>query len=224
MNIDYAVQRMKMVDGQLRTTDITNPRLLAAMSDVPREAFVPAAKRSLAYIDEDLEVSSAGDAGQARYLMNPSPFGKLVQLADVQPGDVVLDVGCGTGYSTAVLSKLATSVIALESDEALCATATETLSELDFDNVAVVHGSLLEGYKSEAPYDVIFVGGAVDRVPDSLLAQLREGGRLVVVEGQGNAGVACIYIKENNVISHREEFNAAVRPLIEFKREPAFEF
>lgn len=224
MNIDYAVQRMKMVDGQLRTTDITNPRLLAAMSDVPREAFVPAAKRSLAYIDEDLEISSAGDNGQARYLMNPSPFGKLVQLADVQPGDVVLDVGCGTGYSTAVLSKLATSVIALESDESLCATATETLSELDFDNVAVVHGSLLEGYKSEAPYDVIFVGGAVDSVPDSLLAQLRDGGRLVVVEGQGNAGVACIYIKENNVISHREEFNAAVRPLIEFKREPAFEF
>ena len=224
MNIDYAVQRMKMVDGQLRTTDVTNSRLLSAMSDVPREAFVPMAKRALAYIDEDLEIASADNGGHARYLMSPSPFGKLVQLADVQPGDVVLDVGCGTGYSTAVLSKLATSVIALEGDESLCATATETLSELDFDNVAVVHGSLLEGYESEAPYDVIFVGGAVDSVPDSLLAQLRDGGRLVVVEGQGNAGVACIYVKENNVISHREEFNAAVRPLTEFRGEPAFEF
>ncbi len=224
MNIDYALQRVKMVDGQLRTTDVTNSRILTAMSDIPREAFVPAAKRPLAYIDEDLEISSAEDAGTGRYLMSPSPFGKLVQLADVQPEDVVLDIGCGTGYSTAVLSKLATSVIALESDESLCATATETLSDLDFDNVAVVHGSLSDGYKSEAPYDVIFVGGAVDSVPESLLAQLRDGGRLVVVEGRGNAGVACIYVKENNVISHREVFNAAVKPLAEFRCEPAFEF
>lgn len=224
MNVDFEKQREKMVDGQLRTTDVTDHRLLSAMFEVPREAFVPPAKKALAYIDEDLEIAPAEGDAPARYLMQASPFGKLVQLAEVQPEDVVLDVGCGTGYSTAVLSELASSVIALECDEALYEKATATLNELEFDNVAVVHGPLVEGYPSEAPFDVIFVGGAVDAVPDALLEQLKDGGRLVAVVGHGNAGVASLYLKEDGVISTRPAFNAAVKPLPGFEKEAVFEF
>lgn len=224
MTADFSEQRAKMVDGQLRTTEVTNPNVLSAMASVPREAFVPARWRELAYIDEDIPVSGADSPGGARFLMQPSPFGRLVQLAKVTPSDVVLDVGCGTGYSSAILSQLAGSVIALESNASLIEQATATLSSLGCANVAVVEGPLAEGYPSEAPYDVIFLNGAVDRVPDALFLQLRDGGRLVAIEGIGNAGFARLYIKENGVVSSMRDFNAAVKPLPGFQVEPAFEF
>src|SRR5690606_8840678 len=128
-------------------------------------------KQPLAYIDEDLEVAPAAQGVPARYLMEPSPFAKLVQLAGIRPGDFVLDVGCATGYSSAVLSRLASSVAALECDAGLAAGATETLMRLGCDNVAVVEGPLQDGLPGEAPFDVIFVGGAVDAVPETLFAQ-----------------------------------------------------
>src|SRR5690606_35593785 len=179
MSVDFAAQRSNMVEGQLRTSDITDVPLLQAMGAIPREAFVPARRRTLAYMDEDLEIAEAGAGAPARYLMDPAQFGRLLQLAAVVPTDFVLDIGCGTGYSAAVLSRLASSVVALECDPALAGQASATLSELGFDNVAVVEGPLQEGYGPEAPYDVIVVGGAVDAVPDALLAQLKDGGRLV---------------------------------------------
>ncbi len=219
---DFSQQRVKMVDGQVRTTDVTSIPVLDAMLTVPREAFVPAARQSLAYIDEDLLIS--GEGSTARYLMEPSPFAKLVQLADVRSGDVVLDVGGGNGYSAAVLSRLASSVIALESDAALAERSAAKLAALGYDNVAVVQGPLADGCAAEAPYDVIFVGGSVQQLPDSLTAQLRDGGRLVVVEGTGNAGVARLYVKSNGIASGRHAFNAAVKPLPGFERIPAFEF
>ena len=171
-----------MVDGQVRTTDVTAPAIIAAMLEIPREQFVPARRRSLAYIDEDIELTLPGDS-DARFLMEPSPFAKLVQLADVGSGDFVLDVGCATGYSAAVLSRLASSVIALECDAGLAAAATENLSRLGYDNVVVVEGPLQEGYAPEAPYDVIFVGGAVDQVPAALFDQLPTEGSLAGVLG-----------------------------------------
>jgi len=215
---DFSVLRTKMVDGQIRTTDVTDSAILEAMLTVPREAFVPPARQPLAYIDEDIEVAPG------RYLMEPSPFAKIVQLAEVGSGDVVLDVGCATGYSAAILSRLASSVVALECDPALAASAGETLSRLGHDNVAVVEGPLEQGYPSEAPYDVIFVGGAVDEVPDALLSQLKDGGRLVAVVGRGNAGVARVFTRSGEVISSRRGFNAAVQPLPGFLRAPAFQF
>lgn len=221
--MDFSVQRAKMVEGQLRTTDVSNVPLLDAMAEIPREAFVPGRRRVLAYIDEDLEIAAA-DGTPARYLMEPSPFAKLVQLAEVGPSDFVLDIGCGTGYSSAVLSRLATSVVALECDPVLAATATSNLTDLGYDNVAVVEGPLNEGYPSEAPYDVIFIGGAVEEVPDALLAQLKDGGRLVTVVGRGNAARAFLYVKDDGIVSSRPAFNAAVRPLPGFERKPAFEF
>jgi protein-L-isoaspartate(D-aspartate) O-methyltransferase len=224
MNTDYSEQRQKMVDGQIRTTDVTNLALLEAMLTVPREAFIGANRRSLAYIDEDILIAAPdGDRG-ARYLMEPSPFAKLVQLADVKPADFVLDVGCGTGYCSAVLSRLASSVIALESDPSLAEFATDALAELGYDNAVVVQGPLREGFASEAPYDVIFVGGSVEEVPQALFDQMKEGGRLVVVVGQGNAGVARLYVKTGGEVSGRRAFNAAIKPLPGFERVRTFEF
>lgn len=224
MNADFSERRVKMVDGQIRTTDVTDAAILAAMLSVPREAFVDPSQRELAYIDEDLRYAATAASDQPRYLMEPSPFAKLAQLAEINAGDFVLDVGCGTGYSAAVLSRLASSVVALEADAALADSATANLSSLGYDNVVVVMGPLAAGYPSEAPYDVIFVGGSVEQVPEALLAQLKEGGRLVAVEGRGNAGVARLFLKSGGDVTSRKAFNAAVKPLPGFNRMPEFEF
>ncbi|WP_127523581.1 protein-L-isoaspartate O-methyltransferase [Mesorhizobium sp. Z1-4] len=224
MSGDFEQRRVKMVDGQLRTTDVTSASVLDAMLSVPREEFVPRSRAELAYIDEDILVADAASDAPARYLMEPSPFAKLVQLAEIESGDFVLDIGCTTGYSSAVLSQLASSVIALECDEGLAATATGKLTELGYDNVAVVTGALQAGCPDEAPFDVIIVEGAVDQVPDELLLQLRDGGRLVAVVGNGNAGAAHVFYNAEGVISGRKAFNAAVRPLPGFQQVAEFQF
>ncbi len=218
MTTDFSALRLHMVDSQLRTTGVTALDVLDAFLEVPREAFVPARLRELAYLDEDLEVAPG------RYVMEPSPLARLIQLASIKPGDVVLDAGCATGYSSAVLSRLATSVIAVESDQDLADSASAALLDLGFDNVVVVSGPIAGGYPSEAPYDVILVGGSVDEVSQTLFDQLRDGGRLVVVEGTGNAGSAKLYIKEGGVVSGRSVFNSAVRPLPGFARKTEFQF
>lgn len=211
-----------MVDGQVRTTDVTSAPLIEAMLTVPREAFVSAGQRDIAYIDEDIRIGGANGAG--RYLMEPSPFAKLLQLAEIDASDSALDIGCGTGYASAVLSRLAKSVVALESDPALAESASSTLSTLGYDNVAVVQGPMAQGYAAKAPYNVIFVGGSVEEVPAALLDQLAEGGRLVAVEGQGNSGVARLFFRAGGVVTGRRAFNAAIKPLPGFERSHAFEF
>lgn len=222
MNADFSELRVKMVDGQVRTTDVTSAPLLDAMLSVPREDFVGAAQRELAYIDEDIRIATG--AGGARYLMEASPLAKLMQLAEISAADSALDVGCGTGYASALLSRLAKSVVALESDPALAETARSTLSSLGCGNVTVVQGALAQGHAAKAPYNVIFIGGGVEKVPESLLDQLAEGGRLVAVEGQGNSGVARLFFKAGGVVTGRRAFNAAIKPLPGFEREHAFEF
>lgn len=222
MSADFSELRVKMVDGQVRTTDVTSAPLLDAMLDVPREAFVGSAQRDLAYIDEDIRIAS-GAAGP-RYLMEASPLAKLIQLAEVNPTDSVLDVGCGTGYASALLSRLARSVVALESDSVLAEIARSTLASLGCGNVTVVEGALAQGHAAKAPYDVIFIGGSVEEVPTSLLNQLAEGGRLVAVEGQGNSGVARLFFKTGGVVTGRRAFNAAIKPLPGFEHVHAFEF
>jgi protein-L-isoaspartate(D-aspartate) O-methyltransferase len=148
----------------------------------------------------------------------------MVQLAEIRQTDFVLDVGCGTGYSAAVLSRLASSVVALDSDPALAEAAATKLSSLGYDNVAVVQGALPEGYKAEAPYDVIFLEGSVDKLPQTLFDQLKDGGRLIAVQGQGNAGVARLFFKTTGIVTGRGAFNAAIRPLPGFEHVHEFEF
>ncbi len=217
--MDFETARTKMVDNQIRTTDVTRHDILRAFLQVPREEFVPASRKPLAYIDEDLPI------GNGRYVMEASPFAKLLQLAAVTPDDVVLDVGCGSGYSSAVLSHLAGSVVALEEDADLAALASDNLARLDYVTCVVVEGKLEEGYPSEAPYDVIFFEGAVGRLPATFFEQLREGGRLVVVEGVGNAASAKLYFKdENGIVSDRFGFNCSVKPLPGFDKAREFVF
>ena len=223
MGQDFNELRRAMVDSQVRTTGVTDRALIEALFEVPREAFVPAHLKSLAYIDEHLPLNDGAD--EPRYLMEPSPFAKLVQMAEIRSSDLILDIGCGLGYSSAVLSRLGAAVIALESDEALVAQATDILSETGFDSVAVVAGPLRGGLADEGPYDVIILGGAVDEVPMSLLEQLRPGGRLVTVEGQGPAGVAMLYIRDDeSVLSRRRGANLSVKSLAGFQKEAEFVF
>ncbi len=218
---DFSQSRRKMVDNQLRTNDVTDHRILDAMDLVPRERFVPASKKAVAYIDEDLPV---GSEETGRVLMKPHIFGKLVQLAEIRSGDVVLVIGAGTGYSAAVVSKLAASVVVLEENPDLAKTATDLLVELGIENAVVVEGPLVKGYASEGPYDVILVDGAVEVMPEDLTAQLKSDGRMAVIEGRGGAGSAKLYQKSGNAVSSRFGFNASVRLLPGFAKASEFVF
>lgn len=216
--MDFDAARIKMVDNQIRTTDVTDLMILSAFLRVPREEFVPAGRRPLAYIDEDVPI------GSGRFLMEPSPFAKLIQFADIRPTDVVLDVGCGTGYGAAVLSRIAKSVVALESDPSFAKAASDTLSRLGFPGAVVVEGALNLGHAPHGPYDVILFEGAVETVPPVFFEQLQDGGRLVVVEGHGNAAAARRYLREDGVVSSRFGFNCSVKPLAGFERVQQFVF
>ncbi len=220
--INFEQSRTTMVDCQIRPNDVTNLAVLDAFGSVPREEFVPARNRELAYVDEDIAVHADSVGVFKRYLMEPMSMARLIQLADVGEDDIVLDVGSGPGYSSAVLSLLCNSVVALECDEVLAVQAQERLTELNYDNAVVVSGPLEKGYASEGPYDVIFVGGAVDYVPQALMAQLKDGGKLVVVEGLGNCGSARLYVKDGEIVSGRSVFNCAVKPLPGFQRAEEF--
>src|SRR3569623_2321298 len=217
--IDFVLARKKMVENQLRTSGITDRRLLAAMAQEPREQFVPEAWRDLAYIDEALPLTSSGTP---RYLPAPAPFGRLVQLASVATDDRVLDVGCGTGYSTAVLASLAARVVALESDPDLAAAARSNLAA--FDNVTVMEGALDAGVQSEAPFDVILLEGAVDSVPKGHLDQLADGGRLVVLVRQGAAAAAHLFVRSGRDVAGRVEFNTNLPALPAGNRPAEFVF
>lgn len=221
---DFAVARQRMVDNQLRTNDVTDSRILDAMGEVPRELFVPKARRSVAYIDEDVEIRDAADGQSARYLMKPHVFARLIQLAGVRSGDVVLVVGCATGYSAAVLAQIAGSVVGLEADEELATEAGDILVAQGIDNAAVVSGPLTEGLADEGPYDVILVDGAIGVLPEALTAQLKDGGRLVCIQGTGNAAEAQLVTRSNETIGTRTAFNAAAHLVPGFERPRAFVF
>jgi protein-L-isoaspartate(D-aspartate) O-methyltransferase len=213
---DYAAQRINMIENQVRPADVTDLAVQAAMGEVPREHFVPASKRELAYMDGCVEVA------RGRFLLDARSFAKLLQLADVQPTDTVLDVGCATGYSTAVLSRLAARVIGLEEDAELVRAASEALAGLG--NVEVVQGRLADGLPTRAPFDVIFVNGGVEVTPERLLAQLGEDGRLVCAIRQGAAGYGRIYVKHDGAIGDRDAFNAVLPVLPGFAKRAGFVF
>ncbi len=218
---DFAAARRMMVDGQVRTADVTDLRILAAMEEVARERFVPADRAGLAYLDRDVAVSG-GDSRPSRYLLKPMVFAKLIHEAGIAETDRVLDVGCATGYSSAVLARLAASVVALEEDRALAASAEKALSGVA--NVKVVSGPLVTGWPLEEPYDVIVMEGAIEVAPDALLRQLKDGGRLVCIFGAGPQRKATLYRRDGDDAGGRPVFDASGPLLPGFSRKPAFVF
>lgn len=213
----FAAARRHMVLSQLRPNRVTDDRVAEAMGTVPREEFVPHDLRGVAYLDEDLEVAPG------RFLVEPRVFGRLLQEAGVHRHDVILDIGCGTGYSAAVLGHLGQAVVAIESDPEIVAAASETLSRLEADNVAVVEGALAEGNARQGPYNVIHINGAISEVPETLLKQLADGGRLICVLGTG-PGVATLFTRQGDNFARQSAFDAAVPELKDLVKTPAFEF
>jgi protein-L-isoaspartate(D-aspartate) O-methyltransferase len=213
---DFAAARRHMVDGQVRTADVTDLRLISAMLDVPRERFMPPAGVALAYLDMDVPV------GASRRLLKPMVLAKLIQAADLAPTDRVLDAGCATGYAAAVLARVAGQVVALEQDAGLAKTAHEALSSQP--NVSVVNGPLAEGWPQGAPYDAVVLEGATEIVPHALCQQLKDGGRLVCVLGSGPGSKAMLYRRSGGEVGGRAVFDASAPLLPGFAKTPVFAF
>jgi len=216
---DFRQQRTNMVESQVRPSDITDRRIITAMLEIPREVFAPEA---IAYMDGTVPVAPRAAEGPARYLLAPRTFAKMVQLAEIEPTSVVLDVGCATGYSTAVLARLAKAVVAVEVDAALAARAARCLRQLGIENALVIEGPLTAGAPGHAPFDAILLNGAVWQVPQALLEQLRDGGRLVAVQAEGAFGRAQVWRRTATVVDAVAAFDAGAEPLPGFARKAEF--
>lgn len=219
--VDFERARAVMVDNQVRTSNVTERRLLAVLGRVPREQFVPAAWRDLAYIDEAIPLTGNS---VPRYLAPPAPFAKLVQLADLQENERVLDIGAGTGYSTAVLAGLAREVVAIESNGDLCMQARDNLQALGIENATVVEAALDVPLKGHGHFDVVILEGSVSAVPDSAFAALRDGGRLIALVQDGLTATAHVFVKVGKDIASRAEFNTSIPPLPLAKAPEQFVF
>jgi len=217
---DFVLARRNMVDGQLRPNRVTNAQLLAAIGDLPRERFLPAGLRSVAYADDDVPL------GNGRFLMEPMVLARLIQTLQPLPGDKALVVASGAGYGAALLARLVKTVVAVESDASLAGSAEQTIGNLGITNVQTVVGKMEEGWAAQASYDVILIEGAVQKVPEAILEQLAEGGRLgtVIAAPTGMLGVAQLVVKEGGVTSGRPLFDAGTPPLPGFAAPPRFTF
>lgn len=217
--IDFTVARLNMVESQVRPNGITDRRIIAAIETVPREDFVPESRRDVAYMDEDVPLEAQG----RRALIEVMAFARMLQHAAIKPTDKVLLVGAGTGYGAAVVSQIGHSVVALECDPRLVHMARKNLAERP--NVKLVEGSLAAGAPGEQPYDVIVLEGRAGEVPQALLGQLADGGRLVAVVGETETAQACVYSLSGGAIAVRQVFDASVAALPGLeKKKPAFVF
>jgi protein-L-isoaspartate(D-aspartate) O-methyltransferase len=222
--IDFSAARRMMVDGQIRTSDVTDLRIISAMLEVPRERFVPQAEAALAYLDLDLPCLEARPGEPVRRLLKPMVLAKMIQAVAVKSADRVLDVGCATGYSSAVLARLARAVVALEEDAGLARSAQANLAAVGAQNVTVVSGPLARGWPGEAPYEVILVNGTAEIMPRELSGQLADGGRMVAVVGRAPSARAMLYRSVSGDVSGRPIFDAAAPLLPGFAEPPAFVF
>jgi protein-L-isoaspartate(D-aspartate) O-methyltransferase len=215
---DYAAAREAMVDRQVRTADVTLYPIIAAMLAVPREDFVPEALRPVAYLGEHVPLAPG------RVLLDPRVFAKLVDALEVGPADLVLDLGCGLGYSTAVLARMAQAVVAVEPDPAMAAEAEVLLGAQGVDNAVVQAGALDEGVAEHGPFDVILLEGAIETLPHAIEAQLKVGGRIAAIFVEGSAGQARLGLRTQQGITWRRIFDATAPVLPGFAAAKAFEF
>jgi protein-L-isoaspartate(D-aspartate) O-methyltransferase len=216
--MDYVAARYNMVESQIRTNKVDDPRVTQALCEVPREMFLPKPMRSFAYVDEDIAVAPG------RYMVEPLVLARLLQGAAILPSDLVLMIGDASGYATAVASKLASSVVALESDPDLAARAGVALSDLGIDSAAVVQGALAQGYPAQSPYDAIVFAGGVDEIPTAICRQLADGGRLVAVVDSGNGGRGTLVVRVGDTYGRRALFEAATPLLPGFGPKSRFVF
>lgn len=216
--MDFALARRNMVEGQIRTNRVTDSLVVDALDTLPREAFLADELKQLAYIDEDLNV------GAGRSLMEPMVLGRLMQFAAIEETDVALVIAAATGFEAAAISKIASAVVAIESDADLQKSASANLAAQGADTVTVLHGDLHKGHPGQGPYDVIFINGGVGELPASLTDQLADGGRLVYVKMGAGIGRAKLVTKVDNVVSETELFDANVPALPEFAAKPKFTF
>jgi protein-L-isoaspartate(D-aspartate) O-methyltransferase len=218
----FATARQKMVDGQVRPSDVTDIRILDAMRVVPREAFVPLKQREMAYLDLDLDVRETGSA--KRFLIKPAVIAKLLQAAEIKETDNVLVAGSAPGYVAVVVARLAGQVTATESDPTQVAAAKEILGQLGLGNVRFEARAAVDGDAEHAPYDVIVLDGATEITPERLYAQLREGGRLVGVFATNKPSRAMIVTRSHGDFGYRTLFDASAPVLAGLERHPAFVF
>ena len=216
---DFALARTNMINCQLRPNNVTDDRVVSAVGAVPRELFVPRTKRPIAYVDEDIDI------GHGRWLIEPMVFGRMIEAADIDEDDIVLDIGCGSGYSSAVLARLANTVVAVEEVPELAEQANDTMTDLAIGNAVVITGPINSGCPSQAPFDVILINGAVEEIPVTLIDQLNDGGRLVAVVREGEApGRMVLLLKSGDATSRTELYGASIPLLDAFKRAPGFVF
>ena len=213
---DYAARRTTMVDTQVRPSDVTKFPIIEAMLSIPREEFVPDTRREAAYVGENLDI------GAGRVMLEPRTLAKMLDALDVQRDEMVLDLGCGLGYSSAVIARLAEAVVAVESIEALASEAQDILSREGADNVILHQWPLAERAAQHGPYDVIVIEGAVAELPASILDQLKDGGRIACLFMEGALGVVRIGYKLDGGISWRFAFNASAPVLAGFEKQAAF--
>ena len=213
---DFAQRRIMMVDTQVRPSDVTKFPIIAAMLAVRREVFVPADRREAAYVGENLPL------GPGRVVLEARTFAKLLDALDIQPTEAVLDIGCGLGYSTAILARLAEAVVAVEHDEIRATEAQRSLSAEGVDNAAVVTGPLTAGSAKHGPYDVIVLQGGIEKLPAGLADQLKDGGRMGAVFMNGALGVARVGFKADGRITWRDAFNATAPVLPGFEERKGF--
>jgi protein-L-isoaspartate(D-aspartate) O-methyltransferase len=216
--MNFAAARQHMVDSQIRTNKVTDERLIDAIRMLPRERFVPDKVKARAYLDDDIEIAPN------RYLMEPMVTARLIQAAEPKADDIALVVGAGAGYAAGVLSRLVNTVVALEADGELAQRATATMIDLSIDNAIVMDGPLNAGCTKHAPYNIIYLDGAVEQVPAALLAQLADGGRMVGVRAERGVGRATLWIKSGDAVSHRVLFDATVARLPGFAAPAQFVF
>ena len=215
---DFALRRRMMVDTQVRPSDVTKYPIIDAMLRVPREAYVPAARIEAAYMGENIVLAPG------RVMLEPRTSAKMLDALELQRSDAVLDVGCGLGYSAALLAEMVDAVVAIEEDEAMAAAAEANLAAQSVHNVAIVRAPLKDGAAKHGPYDAIMIEGAAEVMPDAILAQLKDGGRIAAIFADGALGVVRIGYKIDGSVSWRFAFNAGAPVLPGFAKAPDFAF
>lgn len=221
---DARTQRHNMVESQIRPSDVTDRRIIRAMTDLPREAFVPAQHRAVAYMDNPVPLILSANGQVQRAMLPPRTQAKMIQLAALESGQAAMVVGAGTGYAAAVLARLARKVVAVEVDQGMADRAKATFAAEKITNATVAAGPLMAGSRNDGPFDAILVEGAVTEAPQELLDQLKEGGRLVAIVPTGATGKVTIWTRSHGTYTSREVFDATAGILPGFERKPAFTF